>query len=181
MIEKAYAIVGMPGSGKTEIAKVGEEMNIPIIVMGDVIRDDLTEKGIELTPENMGNYAMEIRKDHGMDIVAKKTFNKISNKSYNKIIIDGLRNYEEVEYFKLNIKEFYIIAVHVSPKTRFLRLQKRKRQDDSVKWEVFLGRDEREISFGIAKLIAQADYMLINEGELKLTQEEFKKILIGQI
>ncbi|NVM01972.1 MAG: AAA family ATPase, partial [Candidatus Helarchaeota archaeon] len=79
MIEKAYGIVGMPGSGKSEIVKVGEEMNIPVVVMGDAIREDLTEKGIEITPDNMGKYALEVRKEFGMDIVAKKSFNKISN------------------------------------------------------------------------------------------------------
>lgn len=171
----------MPGSGKSEIVKVGEEMKIPIVVMGDAIRDDLTEKGIEITPDNMGKYALEVRKEFGMDVVAKKSFNKISNKSIEKIIIEGLRNYEEVEYFKSHIENFYIIAVHASPKTRFVRLQKRKRQDDSVKWEIFLERDNREISFGITKLIALADYMLINEGKLSLVQEEFRKILTGQI
>lgn len=171
----------MPGSGKSEIVKVGKEMNIPIVVMGDAIRDDLTEKGIEITPENMGKYALEIRKKFGMDIVAKKTFNKISNKSINTIIIEGLRNYEEVEHFKSHIENFYMIAIHASPKTRFDRLQKRKRQDDSVKWEVFLERDNREIDFGITKLIALADYMIINEGELSLAQAEFKKILKGKV
>ncbi len=180
MITKAYGIVGMPGSGKSEIVKVGKEMNIPIVVMGDAIRDDLTEKGIEITPENMGKYALKIRKENGMDVVAKKTFKKISNKSINKLIIEGLRNYEEVEYFKSHIENFFIIAVHASPKTRFVRLQKRKREDDSIKWEVFLDRDKREINFGISKLIALADFMIINEGELNLAQEKFKEILQGQ-
>ncbi|MHA1383504.1 MAG: AAA family ATPase [Candidatus Helarchaeota archaeon] len=181
MINKAYALVGMPGSGKSEIIKVGKELGFTVVAMGDVIRDDLKEKGIEITPKNMGKYAIEIRKRYGMDIVAKRTYEKISKLKIDTIIIDGLRNYEEVEYFKSKIKNFYIIAVFSSQKTRFNRLKERKREDDSIKWEVFLERDEREISMGIAKLIALADYMLNNEEELKIVQEKFKNILLGNI
>lgn len=177
MINKAYGIVGLPGSGKSEIIKVAD---VPIISMGDIIREELTKKGIEITPETMGNYMLEIREKFGKDIVAKKTYNKIEKAHFHTIIIDGLRNYEEVEYFKSKIKNFYIIAILASPKTRFFRLVQRKRQDDSAEWKIFNERDNREISVGIAKVIALADYMLINEGEINLIQEEFKKLLLAE-
>ncbi|MFA5579215.1 MAG: AAA family ATPase, partial [Methanothrix sp.] len=32
--------VGMPGSGKSVAADVAREMNIPVVVMGDVIREE---------------------------------------------------------------------------------------------------------------------------------------------
>jgi len=180
LIKKAYGIVGMPGSGKSEIIKVARELNIPVFSMGDAIRNELKEKGIDITPENMGRYMLVIRKNFGLDIVAKKTFERISECASDKIIIDGLRNYEEIEFFKSKIKHFYIIAVHSSPKTRFLRLKERKREDDSDEWKVFLKRDERELSVGIGKVIALADFILDNEKELKVVQEEFKKLLLNE-
>ncbi|MHA1379934.1 MAG: AAA family ATPase [Candidatus Helarchaeota archaeon] len=178
MIKKAYALVGMPGSGKSEALKIVKHLNIPIVVMGDIIRDELKKNGIKINSKTMGEYSLKIRKKFGKDIVAVKTYEKISNKYTNKIVIDGLRNYEEIEYFKTKIEDFYIIAVHASPKTRFERLKIRNREDDPARWEDFVERDKREISMGISELIVLADYMLINEGEIEKVWEQLEKIVL---
>ena len=48
-------------------------------------------------------------------------------------MIEGIRSEYEVEIFKNNFNNFKIIAVHSTPKTRFKRLKKRMRPDDSLK------------------------------------------------
>ncbi len=47
-------------------------------------------------------------------------------------MIEGIRSQYEVEIFKKNFNEFKVIAVHSTPKTRFKRLKKRMRPDDST-------------------------------------------------
>ena len=82
-------------------------------------------------------------------------------------MIEGIRSQYEVDIFKKNFKDFKIIAVHSTPKTRFKRLKRRMRPDDSKEESEFLLRDKRELNFGIGNVIATADYMVVNEGPLK--------------
>ncbi|HEX59524.1 MAG TPA: hypothetical protein ENF26_05205, partial [Methanomicrobia archaeon] len=49
---KIIAFVGAPASGKTEAANVARELGIPVISMGDVIREELRRRGLPLTDEN---------------------------------------------------------------------------------------------------------------------------------
>jgi dephospho-CoA kinase len=68
-------------------------------------------------------------------------------------------------------------SVHSSPETRFERLFKRRRSDDPNNWEIFRERDNREFSVGLGNAIAMAEYMLVNEGEIRLVEDAAKKIL----
>ena len=53
---KIIAFVGAPASGKTEAANVARELGIPVISMGDVIREELRRRGLPLTDENAVSY-----------------------------------------------------------------------------------------------------------------------------
>lgn len=167
----------MPGSGKTEATLILDEMKVSRIVMGDVIREEMVKRNIPLTSENMREFMIDLRKKEGMNIVARKCILKIENSSSEIIIIDGLRNIEEVEYFKNHLPSFKIIAVNASPETRYKRLLARKREDDSVDVKLLKDRDAKELSVGIGKVIEIADYILENEGTVEQLQEKFKKII----
>ena len=92
-------------------------------------------------------------------------------------MIEGIRSPYEVEIFKKNFKNFKVIAVHSTPQTRFNRVKKRNRSDDSAKLSEFQKRDKRELKFGIGDVIATADYMVINEGPLKKIKTVVRSIL----
>ena len=150
---KVIGVTGLPGSGKGVVSRVAKKLGIPIICMGDVIRDEAKKRG-----EKTGDVAVELRKEYGEFVVAercvetiKKYFNTKDN-SKNKIIakskifmIEGIRSQYEVEIFKKNFEHFKVIAVHSTPKTRFKRLKRRKRPDDSKEKSEFLLRDKREL------------------------------------
>ena len=46
---KVIGFVGLPASGKTEAAKVAQELGIPIIRMGDVVREEVKRRGLDIT------------------------------------------------------------------------------------------------------------------------------------
>ena len=96
-------------------------------------------------------------------------------------MIEGIRSQYEIEIFKKNFKEFKVIAVHSTPKTRFKRLKKRMRNDDSREESEFLIRDARELNFGIGNVIATADYMIVNEGPLKKIKNVIRSILENEM
>ena len=180
---KIICIVGMPGSGKTEVAKFFGKKSIPIVRMGNVIREEANLRGYEATPETLGRISAGLREEFGEEEIAKRCLVKIdAMNSENAIVIEGIRSLDEVNFFKSKFSgEFYTLAVHSSPKLRFARLRGRGRGDDPKVWAEFKERDLRELGYGMGSAIALADYMVINEGsldELKKNLEEiFKKLL----
>ena len=172
---KAIAFTGMPGAGKTEAVKVAKEMGIKVVSMGDEVRNEARKRGLELNDENVGKIADEMRKKYGMNIWAKKCIEKLSSEKI--IVIDGIRNIEEVETFRNRIKNFILVAIHASPKTRYERLMKREREDDSKNVEELKEREKRELSWGLGDVIAMADIVLINEGDLEEFREKVREIL----
>ena len=170
---KAIAFTGMPGAGKTEAVNVAKEMGIEIISMGDEVREEARRRDLEINDENLGRIASEMREKYGMDIWARRCLKRIVEEMKGReiLVIDGIRNIEEVETFKKSIKDFILVAIHASPSIRYERLMKRGREDDSSKLEDLKKRERREMAWGIGNVIAMADIVIINEG----SKEEFRK------
>ena len=170
-IKKVVGIAGMPGAGKTLAANIARQMNFEVIVMGDVVREEAKRRGLTPTPENLGRLMLQMRKEKGQAVIAKKCIPKVEESKSNFVIIDGIRSLHEVEEFRRFFPNFTILAIYSSPKTRFERLFKRKRSDDPEKWAAFLERDRRELKVGLGHVLALADHLIINED----SKTEFKK------
>ena len=174
---KVIGVTGLPGSGKSVVSRVAKKVDIPVVRMGDVIREEAKKRN-----QKTGDVAVELRKEYGEFVVAERCVEIINNHSKTKnrfakikapqskcriFMIEGIRSQYEIEIFKKHFDDFKVIAVHSTPKTRFKRLKKRMRNDDSREESEFLLRDVRELNFGIGNVIATADYMIVNEGPLK--------------
>ncbi len=162
-VRRVILVAGMPGSGKSVVAEAAREVGIPVLCMGDVVREEARRRGIEITRESLGLVALELRREHGMDAVAKMLFDKISELNSDVALVDGVRSLEEVEFFRREFEAVVLVGVHASPKTRFERLRKRGRRDDPKSWSEFVDRDLRELELGLGSVIALSDVMLINE------------------
>jgi dephospho-CoA kinase len=175
---KVIGIVGMPGSGKSEAADVARSMGIPVIVMGDIVRKGVADSGRKINPENLRSMMIELRKKHGKGVVAERCLPKIrSHKSDSVLVVDGLRSLHEVEAFRLEFPDFTVVAIHSSPKTRYNRLQERRRKDDPTNWEAFRRRDRLELRIGIGDVIALSDVVVSNEGAESEFRENIMKIV----
>ena len=156
-------LAGMPGSGKSLIVDTARELGYAVVVMGDVIREETTKRGLDLTPANVGKVMLQLRADGGNTVVAQKCIPKIEEQPSCKVLVDGLRSQFEVEAFKIYFSRFSVMSVHTSPETRFSRLSNRRRSDDPSGWEVFHERDMRELSVGLGNVIALSELMIVNE------------------
>jgi len=163
-------LTGMPGSGKSIVAEVAKSMNIEVLSMGDIVREEVSRRKLQPTPENILKVATELRKIYGLDIIARRTTKKLIKIQSNVVLIDGVRGLYEVKVFK-QYGECIVLAIHSSPKTRYERLRKRNRPGDPKTWNEFINRDLTELEFGIGNVIALADYIIVNEGSI----EEFKR------
>jgi len=170
-------LTGMPGAGKSVVVSVAKLMGYGIVVMGDVVREETTKRGLEPTPENIGKIMLELRRNEGKSVMAQRSVSKIEQAEERKIIVDGIRSLSEVEEFKKRFRNFILMAVYASPETRFKRLFSRRRSDDAEDWEVFHERDMRELSVGLGEAIAMAEHVIVNEEEMQVVKEKIETVL----
>ncbi len=170
-------VAGMPGAGKATFRKIVKEMDYPAVVMGDEIREEARRRGLKPTPENLGMIMLKLREEKGPAIVAERCVRKIEKAKAKVVIVDGIRSPHEVEEYKRHFPRFFLVAIHASPETRFKRLFRRRRSDDPKNWETFMERDSRELGVGLGRVIATADYMIVNEGAKSQLEREVREVL----
>lgn len=181
---QVIGVTGLPGSGKSVVARVANNLGFNVIRMGDVIRDEALKRN-----EDIGETAIKLRKEYGKYVVAERCVEMIKEASHNslkekngkKYIIEGIRSPAEVEIFRKHFGVFKVMAIFSSPKTRFMRLKRRNRSDDSSELSEFKNRDQRELNFGIGNAIATSDYMIVNEGPIWKYKNSIRIILKSEI
>jgi dephospho-CoA kinase len=176
---KIIAFTGMPFSGKTEAVKIANEMGFPIIRMGDIVWDEVKKRGLKLNNSNVGVIANQMRENHGKNIWAIKTIKKIkSMKNIDFLIIDGIRNIEEIKTFRRRLLvKIIIIAIKTSDEIRIKRALTRNRRDDSKDIEKIKERDKREVVWGLNKVIESADILIVNNEGIEDFRKKIKKVL----
>ncbi len=180
------AFVGAPAAGKTESASVAKEIGIPVITMGEVVREELRRRGLSLSDENAGRVANELREREGMDAIAKRCIPLIKDAEGKKaekmvIVIDGIRGIAEVETFKKEFgNDFVLVRVEAPLILRYKRIKSRGRGDDLLSIEEFKERGEREKGWGMEEAMKKADKVVKNEGSLEEFKEQIKGILISK-
>jgi len=169
-------IVGMPGSGKAKASRVARELGYPVLVCGDVIREEAKRRGLPPTPDNIGKLMLKMREEEGRAIVACRLIPRIQGQDSHVVVVEGARNIEEIDEFRRHY-DVRTLAIHASPSTRFSRLKSRGRSDDPKNWNDFIVRDQREIDVGIGRLIGTADRMIVNEGSIQEFKYSVNKLL----
>jgi len=174
--KRVIAILGMPGAGKGVASEAGKRIGLEVLVLGDVIREETERRGLEPTPDNIGRVMLQIRKDEGPAVVAKRLVPKIEASKSHTLIVEGIRSEDEVRELRSKF-EVVTVGIHASPKTRFQRLLARGRSDDPKTWDMFYKRDSRELDVGLCRVIALADVPLLNEGTIDELQSSFDAAL----
>jgi dephospho-CoA kinase len=170
-------LAGMPGSGKSLVVDSARELGYDVVVMGDVVRQETLQRGLELTPQNVGKVMLELRTEGGNYVIAQKCIPKIAEQTSPKVLVDGLRSLYEADIFKENFDKFSLVAVHASPETRFSRLSNRRRSDDASEWKVFHERDTRELSVGLGNVIAMSEQIIVNDNSFEHVKAKVKEAL----
>jgi dephospho-CoA kinase len=170
-------IAGMPGAGKGVFRRTVQRMGYPVVTMGNVVREEVKQRNLEPTPQNMGNVMLDLRELDGPAAIAKRCIPKLQNTTGRIVVIDGIRSLVEVEEFKKHCPHFILVALHASPRTRYKRLFRRKRSDDPPDWKTFMQRDMRELGIGMGSVISVADYMIVNEGSIFQLKQRIKRFM----
>jgi dephospho-CoA kinase len=181
---KIVALVGMPGSGKTEVGLIFEEHGFYKERFGQAVLDEVLARGMEVNEANERKIREALRAEYGMDVMARRLVKRIENLPSNtRVLADGLYSWEEYLYLKGAYKnDLYVVAIHASPEVRYARLTSGQRKYDPVKdkkavyrsftLEEAKSRDYSQIeNLHQGGPIAMADYHIVNEG----TRDELVK------
>lgn len=178
---KVISIVGMPGAGKSEVARVFEESGFIRVRFGDVTDQEIKKRGLALTEENERRIRERLRQEHGMSAYAKLNQPRIdAARKQSNVVIDGLYSWEEYVFLKQHYGEyFHVVAVWASPATRHSRLGLRANRP--LTREEAASRDRAEIeNTNKGGPIAMADFTILNESSVTVLRKE-TEIIISEL
>jgi dephospho-CoA kinase len=175
---KVVSIVGMTGSGKSEVAKFFQDKGFSIVRFGDITDEAVKKQGLPLTEENERPVREHIRKEHGMAAYARLSVPRIdvALKTSN-VVVDGLYSWEEYTFLKdYYSDEFIVVAVWASPQDRYARLGSRKVRPLTPKEAA--SRDRAEIEkLNKGGPICMADYTILNDSSLAGMKKQVERII----
>lgn len=175
---KVVSIVGMAGSGKSEVARVFENNGFSKVRFGDITDKEVRKRGLELNEENERCIRQQLRAEHGMAAYARLSLPEIDRllKSAD-VIVDGLYSWEEYMLLKSRYGDYFaVVAVWAAPETRYERLTKRPIRPLTV--EEAASRDIAEIeNINKGGPIAMANFTIINESSLEALERKAKRVI----
>jgi len=170
-----FAIVGMPGAGKSVVASLFAEKGMPVVRFGDVTEEELQRRGLAQSPETERAVREEIRASEGMDAYAKRNAPRMDAALVSgHVAADGLYSWAEYKHLKAYYGDrLRVIAVIAAPAIRYDRLRLRPVRSHSP--EASFARDMAEIEHvQKAGPIAMSDFTLPNEGSMEDLRAAFE-------
>ncbi|UIO99964.1 AAA family ATPase [Halobaculum sp. CBA1158] len=179
---RVIGTVGLPGSGKGEAAAVAEREGVPVVTMGDVIRAECRDRGLD-PAQHHGAVARALREEEGPAAIAERSIPLIEDAAADDadaVLVDGLRAPVELERFRERFGEgFTLVAIEAPFDLRAERLGARGRDDSDLDTEALRDREERELGFGMGEVIDAADVTVENTDSLEAFRERVRGILRG--
>jgi len=162
------ALVGMPGSGKSEVARVFKKHGYATVRFGDITDEEVKKRGLKLDEGNEKLVREGLREKHGMAAYAILNLHRIEAALEKfDVVIDGLYSWEEYKYLKDRLgSRLHIVAVWSPPEIRYKRLRTRAVRPLSMVQA--RERDYAEVeNVNKGGPIAMADYTITNNDILE--------------
>jgi dephospho-CoA kinase len=177
--------VGLNGSGKDALIEyLHERHGIPMLSMGDLVREIAAQRGMRPTRSELHEISQELIEQHGADFFAKKLITQIEEEPWDAVGITGIRTPADVRTFRKRFgDDFILIHVRVDDAfTRFDRVKERDEARDPESYERFLRQDaEEKEMFQIDRAAEMADITIDNDGSLQDFHREIEKQVVKPI
>lgn len=156
------AAVGKNASGKDYFLEfISKEFGVPMLSIGDVVRDLAEAEGLEKTRDNLHSISKKYMSEFGQDFFPKKLIEKIKSLGEPTVLVSGIRPPSDVETFKAAFgDDFFLVGIVVeSDRKRWERTVARGTARDHVTFEQFLELDKHEEEiFQTSITMSMADY-----------------------
>jgi len=177
-MNRIVAVVGLAGSGKSELAGMFGSRGWTRIRFGDITEKEVLARGLPLNEANERAVREELRRKHGMQAYALLNLPLIRRGlESGPVICDGMYSWEEYLLLRKTFGAgFTVVCVQASPRVRYGRLALRPHRPlTAVEAE---SRDHAEIeNLHKAGPIAMADFTILNEGDRGELQRGFEVLL----
>lgn len=163
--------VGKNGSGKDTVLEIiANQYGLPIISMGDIVREIAKERGIEPNRENLNEISRSHFERHGEDFFIRLVIERIDASAAPVVVVTGIRTYLDAKTLRERYgPSFLLIRVIVSDdEERLRRAIARASARDPKSAEELREHDTREERiFGIEKASSLATSTVKNDGSLE--------------
>lgn len=175
MEHKIIAVVGMCGSGKSEVTKFFEEDGYHRVYFGGVTMKELEKRGLEKNEANERLVREELRTLYGKAAFAKLLIPEIETHKDTNVVLDGLYSWSEYILLKQRFPDMIVVSVVTDAKIRKERLKNRPVRPLTA--EQVDSRDIAEIEqLEKGGPIAIADYFILNNGSWDELKKQYIKI-----
>lgn len=173
-------ITGAFGSGKSTAAVFFEKRGYVIVVLSSFLEKEASKRKLLITRKVLQDIGNEWREKYGSGFLMKEALRETKDKE--KIVIDGLRNYGEIDRLKKE-KNSIVLGIIADRNVRFERLKWLKRREKLTE-NLFRKLDLRDLGIGekisglqTAICVALADIYLDSNSTKKEFYKELEKFL----
>ncbi|MEI6578574.1 MAG: AAA family ATPase [Eubacteriales bacterium] len=165
------AAVGKNGTGKDYFLEyVAKKYNLPMVSIGDVVRELATKDGLELTRENLHATSKKYMDAFGQTFFPEQIVKKIKESDSKIYLVSGIRPLSDVKFLKEAFGEMFVLVdVVISDDTvRFDRMLARGAERDGNSVEKLKDFDTGEEKlFHTSETEKMADYVIKNDGNVE--------------
>ncbi len=167
-------LTGPLASGKGEVSKYLKTKGFEYISLSDMVREELRNRGLEETRDNLMFIGNTLRKEEGAGVFGKRVREKIESRDRElNWVIDGIRNPAEITELR-KMKNFFLLAVAAPKETLIKRVKERKRGSDPVNDEEIEKKLMREWGINeppdgqqVGACMGEADFFVMNDSTLE--------------
>lgn len=167
------AAVGKNGTGKDFFLEyIAKNYDLPMISIGDVVRELAAKDGLELTRENLHRTSQKYMGQFGQTFFPEQIVKKIKESGSPNFLISGIRPLSDVKFIKEAFGDKFILVdiVISDDEVRYGRMLARGSDRDGKSIDKLREFDAGEEKlFGTSETEKLADIVIKNDG----TAEEF--------
>jgi dephospho-CoA kinase len=175
-------ITGTDGAGKgTVVSCLVDKHGFSHYSVRDTIVLEIERLGLPVDRNQMRLTGNALRAEFGNEAMVRKAYERAVSEGKDKIVIESVRVPDEVDFLKLH--HGFLLAVDADVALRYSRVQERRSASDQVTFEQFKQQEAMEMNNPDphgqqkAKVMAMADYTIINDSTLEELQAKVNAFL----
>ncbi|HVZ12666.1 MAG TPA: AAA family ATPase [Patescibacteria group bacterium] len=175
-------LVGPIAAGKGTVVEILKKQGFAPYSFSDRIKEEITRRGLEITRFTLNEVSNDLRHNVAIDVLAQRNADVIDRDQNEKVVVDGARNLDEVNFLK-NKYNAKVIGIVADQPTRYERLKARGAVNENLTFEQFRELDNRELQQAdayaqqVQKCLDAADIIIDNNGSMEELDKQISKFI----